>query len=387
MRTGERTALVGLPGTHPYGRLCDIQIFDDPRDPTRQEAITAAALRLERVERISGVISFDEKAVSNAAAVARSLGLPALTAEAALAARDKELMRHRFTAAGLKSPDFRRVSSREELALACNDIQFPLIVKPLDQGGSVGVRLAVDERELMESWAFARAAAKGGPVLVEEFVDGTEVSVETMTFAAQTRCVAITDKTMGPRPYFAEYGHAVPAQLPGGLADLATDTAHRAVEALGITVGAAHVELRLNERGAVMMEVGARLAGGLIPDVVELALGVDLYAAAIDCARGIDPAENLKATKSRAAGIRYLTPPKGRVTGLPSLDALRAVGKRVSDLEILPHVGERLPEVMHDGHLQGYVLAVDDSYLELQKRLTWAIGKVAPTIGAEPADA
>jgi hypothetical protein len=143
-----------------------------------------------------------------------------------------------------------------------------------------------DEREAEEAYAYVRRiidghssvfTVKNQSIQVEEFCTLTdEVSVEVLNHRDRRSVLAVTDKTHGPRPYFAEVGHRVPS-VYSGRADV-LDLAMRACAAIGLDRGVAHVEIRLEgDVPPQVMEVGARTAGDGIPDLVELAYGVAPY--------------------------------------------------------------------------------------------------------------
>jgi biotin carboxylase len=152
-------------------------------------------------------------------------------------------------------------------------------------------------------------------VLVEKFVSGSEYSVEIFDGVS----IGITQKLLGPPPAFVEIGHAFPS--PGPRAVLATIAEHaeRAIAATGYSQGPAHVELRLAAGGPTVIEINPRLAGGMIPELVRRAIGVDLITTSIRFACGMP--YDLCHSHTGAATVRFLlrpTPaPVQSVEGLP----------------------------------------------------------------------
>jgi biotin carboxylase len=164
------------------------------------------------------------------------------------------------------------------------------VVKPVTGTGSVDVRLCGTRAEIEEAvkTLLSRTSnERGMPItpkcLIEEYVSGPEYSVETFNDSV----IGITRKHLSPEPYFVETGHDFPAILPLAISRSIIAAASSAVAALGLGFGPAHTELRYcPDRGAVIIEVNPRLAGGFIPSMVKLATGVDVIRATVALVSG-----------------------------------------------------------------------------------------------------
>ncbi|MFJ1742497.1 ATP-grasp domain-containing protein [Streptomyces microflavus] len=280
----------------------------DLHDPT---AVAAAADALADRWDIAGVLSFDETLLMAAARLARQLGLPGNTPTAVAAARDKATSRQLFMASDVPSAVSTWVHSLAAAASAAERIGgYPVVLKPAAHAGSIGVVRVDDITELPTAWTIASAGAayqgaEGEGVLLEEFLDGPEISIETVTQHGVTHAVAITHKSTGHHPYFMETAHLVSAHDP--LLDTVAPIAAAALRAVGITDGVSHVEMKLTESGPRLIEVNARIGGDRIGELVRYATGVDLgrAAAAIACGRAPD----LQPTRARSAAIGMVYPP------------------------------------------------------------------------------
>jgi biotin carboxylase len=238
-------------------------------------------------------------------------------------------MRAAFARAGVPSAASVVAASPAEAARIADTLGYPVVFKPRTLASSMGV-IRVDGPEDVPT-AFAVAAATSHPrfarepnILVEEYLDGPEVSVESVVVDRVVQTVAITRKHLGLAPYFEELGHVVSAAEP--LHDEAAiyEVVAKAHAALGVCAGATHAEVRLTPSGPRMIELGARLGGDLIPYLVHLATGVDLARAALDVAAGERP--SLTPTRARAAAIRFIYPESdlrvARLQADPSLSEL-----------------------------------------------------------------
>lgn len=370
LRSGLRIGVIALPGSHPCGPLTDLQLFDNPRDPARREAIVAAARRLHAETGIRGVLTLDELSVPTAAAVAADLGLPTITPDTAHIARNKFRMRDLFTQAGLHNPRYAPLHTFDDLRRFAGETGYPLIVKPTDSGGSAGVMRVDSPDQLATAYDNALHSSKTRLLIAEEVIIGPEYSVEAVVWNGRTHIAAITEKQTTDGPYYVELGHTVPAPLPDEAVEQIHRLVPRALQALGITMGAAHLELRLTTEGPVLIEVGARLAGDLIPDLVELATGIDLYSAVIACALGQDPAPHLQPTRKQAASITFLTPPAGLVRNVPNLDTLAGEDDGLVDAELHVRRGDRISSLTANWRRAGHLIVRADTHEQLQQRMT-----------------
>ncbi len=164
-------------------------------------------------------------------------------------------------------------------------------------------------RDLPAAYAYASEeavgqGAEGSGLLVEEYLDGPEISVECVTVHGITTPVAVTRKFLGPEPLFQEVGHTVVADDP--LLAQVGPVAEAALDALGVNTAVSHVEMRLTSSGPRLIEVNARIGGDLIGRLVHLATGIDLPAIAADIALGREP--DLTPTRREAAGVRFILP-------------------------------------------------------------------------------
>lgn len=274
---------------------------------------TAAVVRaVEGAGRFDGVVTYVEQYLEVTAAIAEEIGLPHNSLETVRACRDKLLTRQALDAAGVPSARSVPVGSLAEALNVASDIGYPVVVKPRNLAGSVGVVRADDAAGLARAYDLASGSRLGGvdgPVrlLIEEYLDGPQVSVECVSVGGTTVVSCVTDHEVEYPPYFEQGAHVVDTGNP--LADPgspAVDVATAALDALGVDWGVTHTELRLTSRGPRVVEVNARLAGARIPYLWRLASGVDLARAAADAALG--RLGDLTPTRSGAAAIKHIYP-------------------------------------------------------------------------------
>ncbi|MGI5131224.1 ATP-grasp domain-containing protein [Pseudonocardia sp. CA-107938] len=319
-------------------------------DTLDADAMRAAVRALPEHVRVRGIVCYDEARVVAAAKLATTLGLPAPDPDAVLRCRDKHLTRTALDAAGVPQAQSLAVRSLDEALAAAQKIGYPVVLKPRNLAASFGVTRADSDSDVAA--AYAAAGEKTLPevlehhedgVLVEEYLDGEEISIDSACFDGRIEPQVVAHKLVGYPPNFLEMGHTVSAGDP-----LLNDPevrevvigAHRAV---GFDTGATHLELKLTSRGPRVVELNARLAGGLIPYLGRLTGGADLELAAATIACGEVP-DLSRTDGAPVAAIRYFYPPHDLVVGELYFDG-SALPASVERAELLTAPGEpvRLP--------------------------------------------
>ncbi len=316
-----------------------------------------------------------------AAACAR-FGLPGPSPEAALACTDKHRMAEALTAAGVGMPATHLATDPAAAVRATRDLGVRAILKPVRGQGGRGVsEVAADASDAAIEAAW-RHAAEGGRdgVLVQAFIDGPEMSVESVTSGGHTTPVAITAKRTSGPPFHVEVGHVVPAPLSDDARAAVHDTVIRAMAALGVDACVSHVELRLTPSGPVIMEAACRMGGGFIgSDLVPLATGVDLLGAVLDLALG-RPADLRPRDHAGAAAVSFIPPVPGRLAAIHGqAEANASAGVVRTDLWVRP--GSLMGPLDHNGARPGYVIATGSDAPTATARADEAAAQIRLEIG------
>ena len=232
------------------------------------------------------------------AAVAAACGLRGHTLEAALNATDKVRMRECFRKAGVPSPAFIELTAAD-LAVPANTLEqrigelagrFPLVVKPVDNMGARGCSLVKNLSELRKAAATALQYSRSGRVIVEEYIEGSEFSIEGLVFGGRLYITALADRHIFFPPYFIEMGHTIPSECSQALADEAISVFERGAHALGLTDGAVKGDILVRNGKAFVGEIAARLSGGYMSGwTVPYSCGLDITSAALTLALGGSP--------------------------------------------------------------------------------------------------
>lgn len=248
-------------------------------------------LRICQEEQINGICTVaSDVAAPTVAYVANSMGLPGNNYESAIRANNKYLMRRALSEAGVPCPQFRCVTdaTSETIDSLQQELELPLIIKPSDRSGSLGVTKVADWSQLSSAILLALDKSFAHEAMVEEFIDGREISVEFISYKGNHYPLQITDKVTTEAPHFVELEHHQPAALSKDKFEEIYSITKRALIALGLTDGASHAEYKITPSGRIaVMEIGGRMGGDFIgSDLVCLSTGYDFLRGVIEVAMG-----------------------------------------------------------------------------------------------------
>ncbi len=236
--------------------------------------------------------------------VADKLGLTCNPPEIMERCTNKYAMRSCFSDAGIPSPMFTKTDSVNDAVRA---MKFPLIVKPTDRSGSRSITKVYEEGELQSAIDRAVADSFEKLAIVEEYIEGDEYSMESISYQGEHHFLTITKKFTTGEPNFIETGHVQPAGLSPKTEEEVRKMIVSALDALGVQNGAGHAEFRIDEKGTIrIIEIGARMGGDCIgSDLVYLSTGYDFLKMVIDVACGKEP-DFTKAETTYRAEIRFI---------------------------------------------------------------------------------
>ncbi|MEV0801073.1 ATP-grasp domain-containing protein [Kribbella sp. NPDC050281] len=273
------------------------------------DALVAAANELNDKEAIDGVLCWDEARILQTAHIAEALGLPGGDVAMVNRCRDKHLTRTALAEHGVPQPKSILVDTVDEALAVAGDLGYPVILKPRALAASLGVVKVDSPEELTANWDFAHdTTVPEAPhydlkVLVEEFADGYEISIDAAVYQGQVTPFCLARKEIGYPPYAEEIGHFVDAADPLLADDQLLQVLVDAHKAVAFTDGVTHTELMITADGPKLIEINARIGGDLIPYLGLQATGVDpgLAAAAVACGR--QPA--LLPDRTIVGGVRF----------------------------------------------------------------------------------
>ena len=346
-----------------------IAVDDDPNAPgmaMADKAIVPGGLMNEeklvgiaKEEQVDGVIHpCSEVAMNVMGRINDELHLCGISKEIAIKATNKHLMREAFEAYGAPSPKSILTKDEEDAwNVFCNQFDTNAILKPSRNSGSRGIAKVVNgisKEEFVSLYRRALDESRDNQVLIEQFIEGPEFSVEVIVWQGEPHVLAVTDKKTTDAPYFVELGHNQPSLFSEEIQKKLKDGAIAGCKALGLTNCAAHCELKIQNGDAYLMEIGARMGGDFIStELTHLSSGIDMVAASIDVVLGVEP--NLQPVEERhGVAIRYFTPEPGIVKSFEGEELLNR--HEVYNAEIYVKSGDTVKDVKSSLDRSGHVI-------------------------------
>ncbi|MER9490076.1 lyase family protein [Mesorhizobium sp. M0563] len=355
------------PARYPFLKHSVAQVIEaETRSP--DELIGVAA----KLRGLAGIYSSSDYFVEAASSAAMAMGLSAANPQAIATCRNKWKQAAELQRQSITIPETRLATSGRDVENILAQATLPVVVKPVSGSGSSGVRLCDSAAAAIKAFESARSALldqvdlPSPDILIQQYVEGKEYSAEIIAYDGTLHCLGILAKHKGPAPCFVEIGHDFPAPLPEPSLKQLASFAERAVSALGLRFGPAHVEFVIAESGPVIIEVNPRLAGGMIPVMLSHVLGTSVLDMVIRlyAGEGFTPPR----ASARAGAIRFqLARKSGK---LKRLDFSRKSDPTTPEAGFLKSEGE---EVQING--------------DFRDRIAYAIGVAdelnAATAGAE----
>lgn len=341
----------------------DIPLIMSTRDI---EGSVRVARMQNEITPIHGILTVGTDASMTVAAVANALNLPGIKFDDAEAATNKIKMRMRFNEHDIPSPSFLPVWSLSDAKKASKILGFPLVMKPSDNMGARGVRRIDNQNQLSDAFHFAKDASPSGELIIEEYMEGPELSIDAIIFNNEITFTGIADRIIDHPPYFIETGHTMPSAMPEDILQEARDIMTRGIKALGISIGAAKGDIKVTSRGIMIGELAARLSGGFMSAYTyPLSSGVDLMKAAVEVAVGEEPG-NLDPMTNLTAIERAIITPPGIVKNISGLEeALKVPG--IEEIFLNVSIGDTIVTPRSNVEKAGNIIAVGTSLEEAEE--------------------
>lgn len=332
-------------------------------------------LKIARDEHVDGVIHpCSEVSMAVMGRINDELGLSGISREQAICATNKHLMRKAFEKGNAPSPKSILAQDAEDAwSRLQNEFDTDAILKPSRNSGSRGIAKVsrnMDKGDFIRAYDEALSESRDHSVLIEQFIEGPEFSIEMIVWQGEIHVLTVTDKKTTGAPHFVELGHNQPSCFSDTDVETLKAAAVAGVRALGVNNCACHAEAKLMNGKAYLMEVGARLGGDFIStELTHLSTGIDMVAAAIDVALGVEPDLSAK-EDPKGVCIRYFCPKPGKLISISNTEVLN--NPHVYLWEIYPKEGDVIPAVTSSLCRSGHVIVTEKTpqkAIELAERL------------------
>jgi biotin carboxylase len=269
-------------------------------------------LQIAREKKIDGITTMvSNLGMRTVAYVANNMNLISIPLKAAQIATDKKEIKEYLKQGNVSVPEGFSAHSIDYAMEKINQIDFPVIIKPVDGTKGRGISVAPSADYFKSCITQAMDASIEKRIIVEEWVDGPTIGAECLIINGELEPIILTDKYNTPPPKCVTVGLTAPSRFPEAVKDRVKDTAKKVASVLGLNTGAAHIDMIVGKDGIPrVIDVGPRLASGpVIFDFVPDLLGVDMIKSVVRMAIGEKPELNRKWNK-RFAASRFLTAPK-----------------------------------------------------------------------------
>jgi biotin carboxylase len=326
-------------------------------------------------ERPDGILTNSEPTFISMAKTAEKLGLPCLSLESTKLFKNKFLMREFCSEHGILSPRYKCCKNVEESLDFFNELQKKCIIKPLDNSASRGVFSVNNENDIKSHFeqCISSSSADNQAIIIEEYVTGTEFTIDGLMTPKGHRCLAISEK----KHY--EYNENVACQL---LFDNKNDRFDydqlrklndHLVNLTGIPFGLTHAEYKYSDGKFYLIEIQARGGGNFIAtDIVPFISGVDSYKEQLRWAVGdeVDVDYSYENLSSRCAVLHFFdTPGKGGIVKeIKRLDFLDSLGEQIM-YHLNFNVGDVIQETKDDTTRIGWYILKSPNRADLDNKM------------------
>ena len=232
-----------------------------------------------------------------------------------------------------------------------------------------------DEKlDLKKIYEYCVNYSRGAGLLIEEYMEGPEVSVEAFSVNGEAHIITITDKIVTDLPFFVELGHTEPSRLSKEQQDDIHRVALGAIKAIGMVNGPTHTEIKVTESGAKLVEIAARLGGDFITSrLVPLSTGVDMIDCSYDALFG--KSVRYKSDLDRGAAIRFIQGTEGKLVSISGLDQVKSMDN-VVEFEIYKSIGDYIRKPENSSDRIGHIIAVGKDANEADRIANEALSKI-----------
>lgn len=340
---------------------------------------------------VVSVVPIVEYATPFAAELAERYGVPGATAAASRIFRHKGTLRQVTGAAGIRNPRSIAIQTLEEARLAAGTLDLPCILKPANRQGSVGTVIVRSTEDLPQAWAHSQLRDEGAMVpdrpfadltLMEEFIEGTEFSVEALVRDGTFLFSNVTEKDLFDGVNPVERGHTVPAPISAALTDTLVRETQRVILAAGFHTGIIHCEWKVRAGVPYLIECAGRFAGDGIIDLIERAYAFDLVGAYHALMRGETPS-SLPDAPVQTATVRFLGGHDGIVERIEVDEAALQRGG-VAHHYLMTGVGRAAFTPRMSWHRLGAITVEAPTPEEAERRVQGALSAIRIDIAPHP---
>lgn len=347
-----------------------------PWESTDEERIEFAKT-INFVDTIDAILDSHENKQDLTAKIAKTLNLPYNDLSCIEKIYDKEKMRHFLNENCMDATVGKRLKDKKELMEFIEEYGYPVVIKPVDGWASKGVSIVYgkEDIELALNWI---EDTEYYQIYVEEFIDGTEYSVESFTEKGKSRVVAITKKFKSEK-HCIEVGQCVPAKISNDLKRNIELFIQNFLNKMGFKYGPAHTEIMVRKNNVIsVIETHCRLGGDNIPELVKNALGIDMIDLWARQVLGEEVMDRLDSKGDRYSAIWFIIPKEnGIIDSIPNLEDYYDDN---IDIKMYKEPGDEVSELKDSYSRLGHVIVTGEEYEKTIERAKTLAKKIADNV-------
>ncbi len=313
-------------------------------------------LKIAKKESIMAVLtSGSEFAVRTVAYIGMHLNLNTISYECSKLVTNKYFMREKMAKNKIPIPQYEKVSTEKEAAIFAKEFNFPIVIKAVDNAGNRGVSIVKSKEEIAEAVKKAYSYSNKSYILVEEYIDGTEHTIEGLSYKNQHSILGISDTIRNPPPYPVDLNLIYPTAHTEGVVKKIHSSVNNSVKALGLSIGETHSEVIIKNKQPYLLEVAARGGGMHIPSkIIPTLSGINMNVESIKMSLGVENV-NISPRFEKSVMLKFLVAPPGKLLNIKGLDVLESRDDIIY-YYIEYKIGEIVRELRTGGDRAGYLI-------------------------------
>lgn len=362
----------------PAFEFADVRLHCSTRNA--QETLETV-LEYAKVNSIDGVMTVANDVPFTVALVADKLKLPGISLRSAKLVSNKISMKEQFVRHGIPTPKFDVINTKDDFFKKVKEKNFPLVLKPSDGRGARGVLFIDENTDISFAWNHSIQNSNNKKLLLEEFIEGDQLSVEGIFLDGKYHSIAFADRNYNnlqlTKPFIVENGGVIPSKHEDKILNEISKVIENAAHSLEINTGTVKADIVLSENGPMIIEIAARLSGNyLATHHIPMAYGIDIVSAAINMALGIKIKEDsLQAKKRNYLCARFFFPQPGTIKSIKGIEEVKSLNY-VKMLEIYRKEGEFQPLIDNHAARAGTILCEGSTYEESVEHTNTAVDHI-----------
>ncbi len=315
-----------------------------------------AVYNFSKMKNIDGIMAINDFGTRAAFYTSQKLGLINPSYLSGICGNDKGIMRDTWNHDRLPQPQYCIFNSVDDIEFIKSRLEFPIVVKPTDAGGAGrGISVAYNEKDLIESIKHAEPFVKNNRYIAEEFIEGVEVTVDSLVYKGKVHPLSISDKEKPKSKYFVATSLNFPANFSNDTIEKIESIVTKATEVLGVSNGATHTELIVNGNDIKLVEMGIRGGGGhLFNTIIETNTGINAPQELAKILCGDAP--NLEKKQNIGVCYRFFNPTGSGVIKSITYDEKITNSDFVVDFGITAKVGDEFKGLVDSMKRVGFVV-------------------------------